>query len=175
MPTCRQRPIAPSQLIDHDWVDTLRSALQMYRLPPEQLQIEITESASAEGAQVEQLLRRISALGVRIALDDFGTGYSSLSELHRLPIDVVKIDQSFVAELPENVLGVQLLNAIVSMAHGLGHEVIVEGVETEAQRQLLAQIGCDAMQGYLFARPLPESELRAALVAADRRARAAGG
>lgn len=96
---------------------------------------------------------------MHLALDDFGIGYSSLRRLYRLPIEVVKIDRSFDAELPGSRVGLQLVRAIVSMAHSLDKEVVAEGVETEVQRELLEQLGCDALQGYLIGRPVPEDEL----------------
>lgn len=158
--------VAPKQLLSGQFLDTLCAVLAGSGMPAERLQIEITESAVAEGEQVDHALRRIGALGVHLALDDFGTGYSSLSQLHRLPFEVVKIDRSFVAELPGSLVGLQLVRAIVNMAHSLDKEVVAEGVETEAQRKLLEQLGCDAMQGYLMSRPVPETELREMLLAA---------
>lgn len=151
--------VAPKQLLSSRFLDTLCAVLAGSGMPADRLQIEITESAVAEGEQVGRALRRIGALGVHLALDDFGTGYSSLSQLYRLPIEVVKIDRSFVAELPGSRVGLQLVRAIVSMAHSLDKEVVAEGVETEVQRELLEQLGCDALQGYLIGRPVPEDEL----------------
>lgn len=156
--------VSPKQLLSADFVPTLHAALESNAMSPDRLHVEITESAIAEGRQVEQALERMSALGVRLALDDFGTGYSSLSHLHRLPFDVIKIDQSFVNELPGSPIALQLVRAITSMGHSLEKEVLAEGVETEAQRQLLRRLGCDSMQGYLMGRPMSESALRARLV-----------
>ncbi len=156
--------VSPRQLLSADFLPTLHAALESNAMPPDRLHVEITESAIAEGQQVEQALERMSALGVRLALDDFGTGYSSLSHLHRLPFDVIKIDQSFVSELPGSTIALQLVRAITSMGHGLEKEVLAEGVETEAQRQLLLRLGCDSMQGYLMGRPMSEAALRARLL-----------
>jgi diguanylate cyclase (GGDEF)-like protein len=158
--------VAPKQLLARQFLDTLCAVLAGSGIPADRLQLEITESAVAEGEQVDRALRRIGALGVHLALDDFGTGYSSLSQLHRLPIEVVKIDRSFVCELPDSLISLQLVRAIVSMAHSLDKDVVAEGVETEAQRELLEQLGCDAMQGYLMGRPVPETVLREMLLAA---------
>ncbi len=127
---------------------------------PSQLQIEITESAVVEGEHVEQVLHSIRSLGIRIALDDFGTGYSSLSELHRLTFDVIKIDRSFVMDLPYSRTALQIARTIISMGHGLQKDVLAEGVETEGQRLVLHRLGCDAMQGYLIGRPVNAHAIR---------------
>lgn len=162
--------VAPKQLLSGDLLSTLDSALHNNGISASRLHIEITESAVAEGQLVEDVLRRMSALGVQLVLDDFGTGYSSLSELHRLPFDVIKIDRSFVTELPGSPIALRLVRAILNMAHSLDKEVVAEGVETEPQRQLLQQLSCDSMQGYLLGRPMSEGALRARLL--DERAQA---
>ena len=105
-----------------------------------------------------QTLRELKEMGVGLALDDFGTGYSSLSYLRRFTIDRVKIDRSFVSELPGNPSDAALTSAIIAMAHGLRLEVVAEGVETEAQARFLELRGCDELQGYLFGRPCPAEE-----------------
>jgi EAL domain-containing protein (putative c-di-GMP-specific phosphodiesterase class I) len=92
-------------------------------------------------------------MGIRLALDDFGTGYSSFSYLTRMPLDIVKIDRSFVANLSKADADVKIISAIVNMAHELGLKVIAEGVETQQEADLLTSIGCDRAQGYLFGRP----------------------
>lgn len=97
--------------------------------------------------------------GVQIYLDDFGTGYSSLSYLNRLPVDKVKIDRSFIAGLPSDPGHVALVQSIIGMAHALELKVVAEGVETRAQLEMLQTLGCDAVQGYLFARPLSAEEI----------------
>lgn len=162
--------VAPKQLLSSEFLATLNSALGSNGVPAARVHIEITESAVAEGREVEEKLRHMSALGVCLALDDFGTGYSSLSELHRLPFDVIKIDRSFVTDLPDSLVALQLVRAIVNMGHGLEKEVLAEGVETEAQRQLLRQLGCDSMQGYLLGRPVSEAALRSRLLAERKQA-----
>ena len=106
-----------------------------------------------------QRLDRLRALGIRLALDDFGTGYSSLSYLKRLPIQSLKIDRSFVSELPGDAEDAAIASATLSMASDLGVEVVAEGVETAAQRDFLHQRGCRLMQGYLFSQPLPSDAL----------------
>ena len=134
-------------------LEMVRSAVEDAGIPFDRLDIEITESVLIQGdAQVQDTLEALQALGVGIALDDFGTGYSSLSYLTRLPINKIKIDQSFVRSLPD-AGNEAIIATIVMMAHRLGKTVIAEGVELELQKAYLARIGCEVGQGYLFARP----------------------
>jgi EAL domain-containing protein (putative c-di-GMP-specific phosphodiesterase class I) len=105
-----------------------------------------------------QTLRQLKEMGVGLALDDFGTGYSSLSYLRRFTIDRVKIDRTFISELPGNASDAALTSAIIAMAHGLQLDVVAEGVETEAQARFLELRGCDELQGYLYGRPCPAVE-----------------
>jgi diguanylate cyclase len=128
------------------------------------LGIEITESELMENIEVARAaLEHFRSMGLWIYIDDFGTGYSSLSYLRTLPINSLKIDQSFVRDIPEDPDATALVRAIISLAHGLGMRVIAEGVETEAQLAVLREFGCDAAQGYLFSVPLPAPELEAFL------------
>ena len=110
-----------------------------------------------------EVLRDLKAQGVRVALDDFGTGYSSLSYLKEFPLDILKIDRSFVCELPTNTNDAHITNAVISLGHALDLEVIAEGVETEAQLEFLCSHGCDIIQGYLFGKPVPPEEFLSAL------------
>ena len=111
-------------------------------------------------AAARATLTALRARGVRVALDDFGTGYSSLSYLQHLPFDVVKVDRAFVQELHQGEgSGARIVDAIVRLAHGLGAEVVAEGVEQPAQLDLLARLGCDSAQGYLLGRPMPPGPL----------------
>jgi EAL domain-containing protein (putative c-di-GMP-specific phosphodiesterase class I) len=120
------------------------------------LELEITESAAMQNAQATTAtLRSLKAIGVSIAIDDFGTGYSSLSYLKRFPIDSLKIDRSFVTELPGNQDDASIAQAVITMGHALRLKIVAEGVETQAQLDFLAANFCDEMQGYFFARPLP--------------------
>ncbi len=129
-------------------------ALKETGLPPRLLELEITESTAMQQTDVTlRTLRKLKSLGVSIAIDDFGTGYSSLSYLRRFPVDKVKIDRSFVAEVPANRDQGAIVSAIVALAHALQIRVVAEGVETEAQREFLRGCGCDFIQGYLVGRP----------------------
>jgi diguanylate cyclase (GGDEF)-like protein/PAS domain S-box-containing protein len=128
-------------------------------LNPECLELELTESAiMADVQRAMHVLQKLSELGVRLSIDDFGTGYSSLSQLRWLPLDALKIDQSFVRGLPENRDDPALIAAIIAMGHSLGVRVIAEGVETEAQLAFLKEHGCDEVQGYLFSPAVPAPE-----------------
>ncbi|MGA7991113.1 MAG: EAL domain-containing protein [Thermoanaerobaculia bacterium] len=139
-------------------LDTLvASILREAALPPEALCLEITESVLMdEESTALTELRALKDRGVRIAVDDFGTGYSSLAYLARFPVDILKIDRSFVRDLPGSPHAVAIVTAILAMARGLGLTTVAEGVETEEQAAFLARRGCDEMQGYLFGRPVPD-------------------
>ena len=134
------------------------------RIDPHRLILEITESLLMEDrSYAVQTLCQLRALGSRLSVDDFGTGYSSLSRLNKLPIDEVKIDQSFVSQLDRGDAGRTIVTASVAMAHGLGLRVVAEGIETDRQLQVLRSIGCDDGQGYLFGRPDSAEHLGAVL------------
>jgi EAL domain-containing protein (putative c-di-GMP-specific phosphodiesterase class I) len=128
-------------------------------LAPDCLEIELTESLfMSEVTPAVDLLHRMKALGVTLSIDDFGTGYSSLSYLSRFPIDVLKIDRSFVADILDDVNDAAIVTSIIALAHNLKLSVIAEGVETVEQLDYLRSQGCDEMQGYYFSRPLPAPE-----------------
>ena len=151
--------VSAVQFAQGDLVGAVCRALLASGLPPERLDIEITESMYiADSTENLVILEQLSAMGVSLAMDDFGTGYSSLSYLTRLPINKIKIDQSFVRSLPDPKSEV-IIETTVAMARRLGKTVIAEGVETEQQRAYLAAVGCDIGQGYLFGRPSPAGEL----------------
>jgi diguanylate cyclase (GGDEF)-like protein/PAS domain S-box-containing protein len=152
-----------------DLSEKVRKALQLHHLQAEHLELEITESMlthSTEG--VIAMMEELTGLGVSLSLDDFGTGFSSLSYLKRFPIDTLKIDRSFVTGIPTDGNDCAIAGAIVSMAKQLKHRVIAEGVETADQLAFLRGIGCDEIQGYLYAPPLPAAAFEA-LVREDRR------
>ena len=142
----------------------VEQALREAAVPPRLLTLEITESVFMEDAQTAtEVLQRLKRLGVRIALDDFGTGWSSLAHLRTLPLDAIKIDRSFVHDVPGDGFSATLCRAVVAVARPLRFEVVAEGVETEAQARFLASVGCEVLQGFLFSRPLPVGELEALL------------
>ena len=131
---------------------------------PSHLEFEITESAILrDEAGVIQTLRELRAMGLSIALDDFGTGYSSLSHLRRLPVDTLKIDQSFVKPIAQSTEAAALTRSIVAMGKALGLRVVAEGVETAAQRGLLTEWSCDEIQGFLICRAEPPAQALARL------------
>jgi EAL domain-containing protein (putative c-di-GMP-specific phosphodiesterase class I) len=121
--------------------------------------MEITERAILNFDEISTEMQELSAMGIRFAVDDFGTGYSSLQHLHRLPISTVKIDRSFVQRLCDVSSSYPIVKAIIAVGHSMKMEVIAEGVEQEEQRLILDRLGCDGMQGYLFAKPVSPEEI----------------
>lgn len=149
--------LSPRQLADDGLVDVVRDALDRAGLPPDQLVLEVTESAFlAETSAVAACVSRLRGLGVRLALDDFGTGFSSLGYLERLPLDVLKIDRSFVSSLGDTESRSILVATIVRLGDVLGLRTVAEGVETTEQLSTLRTLGCAHGQGYLFSPPVPE-------------------
>ncbi|WP_019611632.1 EAL domain-containing protein [Thioalkalivibrio sp. AKL7] len=147
--------ISAIQFRRHDLVDHLGRALRATGAPPEHLEIEVTETvAMADVALTRDQLRGLKALGIRVALDDFGTGYSSLAYLKSLPIDKLKIDRSFIADIGQDPESDMILRSIVHLGHSLGLTLVAEGVETEAQRDFLRTIGCDLYQGWIHSRAM---------------------
>ncbi|MEO8248345.1 MAG: bifunctional diguanylate cyclase/phosphodiesterase [Burkholderiales bacterium] len=136
----------------------VRSALEASGLAADCLQLEVTESLAAQDEQIQARLQELKALGLVLALDDFGTGYSSLASLHQLPIDVVKIDRSFVSKVATSAHHRVLIEAVVRVARSLGMRTVAEGVETEQQAAVLKELECEKAQGYLYARPMDEEE-----------------
>ncbi|MDD3528547.1 MAG: EAL domain-containing protein [Gallionellaceae bacterium] len=147
--------LSPRQFIREGLVDTIDGIVAAAGIAPAALEFEITENTMMERAeQAAAVLKALSARGFGIAVDDFGTGYSSLSYLKRLPVSKLKIDRSFVTDIPTDANDVAIATAIIQMAASLGLKVVAEGVETEAQRAFLQAHGCDMMQGYLYSQPL---------------------
>ena len=141
-----------------DLVDQVVAILAETGLDPTTLELEITESVVMDQSEVGiRTLHRLRDMGVRLVLDDFGTGYSSLAYLKHLPLDTIKIDRTFVAGL-DGEADRSIVEAVIALAHGLRISVVAEGIETEAQFEILRAMGCDTGQGYLFARPLPEPD-----------------
>jgi diguanylate cyclase (GGDEF)-like protein len=154
--------VSPRQLLDPHFAETVAEALAVTGLDPERLVLEITESTAMAPNSFEQLLA-LRAAGIRLAIDDFGTGHSSLSRLAVLPVDTLKVDRSFIGEIPA-VGDAPLVCAMIAMAHSLGLGVVAEGIETERQRDYLTELGCEHGQGYLFSRPVPAADLASLLV-----------
>lgn len=154
------------QFYQHDLVQTVAATLQETGLAPELLEIELTESLiMTDVERAIAVLRGLKTLGVYIAIDDFGTGYSSLSYLKRFPIDVLKIDQSFVRDITEDADDAAIVSSIISLAHSLRLDVVAEGVETAEQLAYLREHDCDQVQGYYFSKPLPANQLQTLLIA----------
>jgi len=153
--------LSAAQFQDESLVDGVRTILQKHRNSAGTIEFELTESLLMvdRGRTIEQL-HGIKALGIQLSVDDFGTGYSSLNYLYRFPIDKLKIDQSFVNDMLTDPKDHAITQAIIGLGHTLGLKVVGEGVETMEQRFALASAGCDELQGYYFARPLPVAELR---------------
>jgi EAL domain-containing protein (putative c-di-GMP-specific phosphodiesterase class I) len=148
------------QLRDPDLIGTLTDSLARYRVAPERLELEITETVLMDNA--ENYLTTINAirkLGVKLSLDDFGIGYSSLSYLNRFPLDRLKIDRAFVQDMLDAPADLAIIRAIIELGHELGLRVVAEGVESEHQAQILRTIGCDELQGFLFSKALSPADL----------------
>ncbi len=161
--------VSPLQFAQPQFLAHVDEALADTRMPPECLELEITESVAVMGLQrVAALLQQIRARGIAVAIDDFGTGFSSLSYLDRLPADRLKIDRAFVSALDSGDAGARIAEMIVPLGHRLGMQVLAEGVETEAQAAALRQLGCDEVQGYLYAKPMPFDDLVTWLAAPGR-------
>ncbi|TBW33872.1 EAL domain-containing protein [Siculibacillus lacustris] len=152
--------LSPREFQRSDIVRRIAEVLEESGLPPHCLEIEITETALLEqGSELDRRLAALKALGVRLAIDDFGTGWSSLASLRRLPLDKLKIDRSFVQDVPADPVSTEIVATIVSLGRTLDLEVLAEGVETVEQFEALRAQGCSQMQGFLFARPLPAVEI----------------
>ena len=154
--------VSAHQFRSRDFVDDVLRVIRQAELAPGVLKLELTESLMVH--DVEDIISKMNALrpaGVLFSLDDFGTGYSSLTYLKRLPLDQLKIDQSFVRDVMDNANDAGIARTVVALGHTLGLEVIAEGVETESQRQFLLDIGCECYQGYLFSRPLVSKDFEA--------------
>ena len=163
---------APAEFLRDDYAERLLDMIAKFSLSPERLEVEVTEQVFIErgGEFVTRALRKLHAVGIRISLDDFGTGYSSLSHLRDYPVDVVKVDRSFVEHITTRADMAAIVRAVSSLCGSLGLQVVAEGVETPEQAARLAGKGCTFGQGYLFGRPVPADEVAGLLV--DRSAKA---
>jgi diguanylate cyclase (GGDEF)-like protein/PAS domain S-box-containing protein len=156
--------ISAVQLQQRDLIERVREAIEESGIDAERLQLEITESAAMQNFELTlEMLRELRAMGVGVSVDDFGTGQSSLIYLKHFPIDTVKIDKEFLREVTSDETAAAIVSYVINLAHTLQLKVVAEGVETEAQYTFLRHYACDQMQGYLFARPLPASEVAAVL------------
>ncbi|QXI38856.1 putative bifunctional diguanylate cyclase/phosphodiesterase [Pseudomonas xantholysinigenes] len=152
--------LSPKQFSDPDLVASIGNILKEEALPPHLLELELTEGLLLEATEdTHRQLDELKALGLTLAMDDFGTGYSSLSYLKKFPIDIIKIDRSFINEIPDNQDDMEITSAVVAMAHNLKLKVVAEGIETPEQLAFLRRHRCDVGQGYLFDRPIPGREL----------------
>ncbi|MBI5903356.1 MAG: EAL domain-containing protein [Deltaproteobacteria bacterium] len=147
------------QFRQKDFVKTVAGIIKDAALDPQYLELELTESIiMTDGESTIEVLRELKAIGVRLSIDDFGTGYSSLAYLKRMPIDVLKIDQSFVRDIAIDPDDAAIAVTIIRMAHSLKLEVVAEGVETTEQLEFLRTMQCDRFQGFLVSRPVPSVE-----------------
>ena len=157
-PRCFSVNVSVQQLKDPNFVGMVQKALHQHGIAPASLELELVESVLAD-SEVEEPLRAIAALGVKLALDDFGTGYSSLNYLRRYPVHTVKLDRSFLDEVPTNDSAGALVESVITMAHTLGKRVTAEGVESAGQLEFLRSRGCEAAQGFFLARPMSAAAL----------------
>ena len=164
--------LSAKQLEQPDLRDIVLRALSDSGLPPSALVLEITESVlMARAAESIDLLRDLRSLGIHLSIDDFGTGYSSLSYLKHLPANTLKIDRSFIQDIPQDEDAVAIVTGILALAHSLRMNVVAEGVETVAQQETLARLKCDQLQGYLFSKPLPAEVIETQLFTRKRKKR----
>ncbi|GLC87663.1 sensor domain-containing protein [Lysinibacillus piscis] len=147
--------ISPTQFRKEDFANKIKASLEKYNVLPGLLEVEITESSMTNVHETISILSELKQLGVYVSVDDFGTGYSSLSYLKRYPIDIIKIDQSFIADIEKDDKNEAIIKAIISMSHNLGLEVVAEGIEDLSQADFLKRYQCQKGQGYLYNKPLP--------------------
>jgi EAL domain-containing protein (putative c-di-GMP-specific phosphodiesterase class I) len=146
----------------------IEDALHETQLPPESIELEITENSTLNYGDAFDTLKNLHDKGVRIAFDDFGTGYASLSYLTRFPLSRIKIDRSFVRKITDDANAAAIVRSLIVMAHNLNLEVIAEGVETEAQAEFLRGEGCEEAQGFLYGEPIPAANFERYLKAANK-------
>jgi len=161
------------QLLHHDFLESLFDALEQHpELAPGSLEIEILESAALDDiAQVAKVIKTCQQKGIRFALDDFGTGYSTLTYLKQLSVNTLKIDQSFIWDMEQDASSRAIVQGVIGLASAFQYELVAEGVETDAQAEKLSQMGCDVIQGYLVAKPMPHMDIVAWLDAFNQNSR----
>ena len=147
--------LSVKQFSQPNLIEQIDQVLENLKLDSKNLKLEITESAIMDNSELaSQLFEQLKKRNIQLSLDDFGTGYSSLSYLHRFPLDIIKIDRSFISNLDLIGKNLEVVQAILNLAHHLGMSVVAEGIETPEQLSLLRLLGCELAQGYLFAQPL---------------------
>jgi EAL domain-containing protein (putative c-di-GMP-specific phosphodiesterase class I) len=152
--------ITGRQFMNNRLPKVIREQLKRYNLSPKQLGIEITESILVqEGELADEVLHELADIGVNLNIDDFGVGYSSLSYLRRMPVQKLKVDKSFIEDVPHDEDAVAIVRAIVSMAQQLHLKTVVEGVENKIQADFLKEMGVDVIQGYYFSKPIPAPQV----------------
>lgn len=151
--------ISPKQFLQPKLVETIKESIRKYKIEPSLLEIEITEGAMQDTAETSPILNSLKELGVTISIDDFGTGYSSLNYIKQFPIDVLKIDQSFVRDVINNEKDAAITTTIIHLANSLGIEVVAEGIEDKEQAEFLMRANCHKGQGYLFSRPISAKDV----------------
>ena len=167
--------LSARQLWQPDLPSRIERILAKHGAGPENLELEITESMlMRDPEQAVHMLKILDGMGIHLSLDDFGTGYSSLSYLKRFPISTIKVDRSFVSEITSNRDDLEIVRAIVTLGTSLNRKIIAEGVETEEQRKMLADLGCEEIQGYLLSRPLTPEELGDFMARPGRRLKTSG-
>ena len=149
--------MSPKQFLDEEIVTFIKQCLKTHSLEGKQVEIEVTEGLFIEaGEDINKQIKALKEIGLSLALDDFGTGYSSLQYLRSYPFDTLKIDRSFVSNLPESQGDASLVRAITAMGRALGMTIVAEGVEEQNQADFLKAEGCDIFQGYFFGKPMNE-------------------
>jgi diguanylate cyclase (GGDEF)-like protein len=152
--------LSARQLFQPDLVNVVAQVLEQTQLEPHFLELEVTETTAVKYIDLTQgLLRQMQDMGVHIAMDDFGTGYSSLNYLKQLPLNTLKIDQSFIRDLKPNSKDIEIIKAVISLGQGLDLTIVAEGVESEVQLELLRELNCNIIQGYFFSRPIPADQM----------------
>ena len=158
--------VSPRQVMGPGFAGTVAAIMNKTAMDPDALILELTEAVFIDDpARAMTVLADLKALGLRLAFGDFGTGYSSLSYLREFPVDIIKIDQGFIADIGREPTGVAIIDAVTKLAHVLGLSVTAEGIETQAQLDEVTTMGCENAQGFLYARPMPSHELTAQLAA----------
>ena len=151
--------LSAKQFQDSDLVPFIISTIKKHAINPKQLEFEITETLSMTNIEATlRILKELKSIGVSIAIDDFGTGYSSLSYLKRFPLNILKIDKSFVIDMVNDKEDSVIVQTIITMAHSLGFTTVAEGVETREHVDILNSLGCDELQGYHYSKPIPRDE-----------------